>query len=156
MSPLSEAEANRLAAARLAGASEAVRRRNPHLFQTAFAAGVALAAESGTRVRQSHRKRSKLEWEAEAWLAARHPGTVIRWQAMTLVLGNGVRYTPDAFALGGGNLERPTAWEIKGPHAWDDALVKIKMAPTCWPDVTFILLWKDDGRWRQQTMEPAK
>ena len=82
-------------------------------------------------------------------------------QRLTFVLANGVKYTPDFFcfdfqahvmesgllhyATGG-----PTAWEVKGRKAWDDAVVKLKVAASVYPQIAWWLVWKDKTGWRWQ------
>lgn len=76
-----------------------------------------------------------------------------RAQAITLKLANGVRYTPDFFAFlwpVDAQPSSPTAWELKGKHVWDDAIVKLKVAATTFPEIRFLLVWKDHGDWHQQ------
>ena len=99
------------------------------------------------RVRQSAKKLTTLEEEWGAVLRSRYI-VKLHAQAKTYRLGNGVRYTPDWTAV---TADGEIAWEVKGKKAWDDAIVKIKMAPTIWPEVTWWLVWKDEsGQWQEQ------
>lgn len=78
----------------------------------------------------------------------------VRSQAIRFQLCNGVTFTPDLFSFAWIRGE-PHAWEVKGKHAWDDAIVKIKMAAQEWPEIKWILVWKsDDGLWREQEILP--
>jgi hypothetical protein len=70
---------------------------------------------------------------------------------LTFALANGVRYTPDYVGWLG---ERLTAWEVKGPQAWDDSLVKLKVAARAWPRVDFWLAWRVKGVWKLQKIIP--
>jgi len=105
------------------------------------------------RIRQkSGPKMNKLE--SEFWEVLRNDSTVcdVRPHAKTYVLGNGVRYTPD---FTGRVSQVETAWEVKGKHSWDDALVKIKMAPTIFPEIRWFMVWKDsEGQWQKQKVLP--
>jgi hypothetical protein len=46
------------------------------------------------------------------------------------------------------------AWEVKGPHSWDDSIVKLKVAAHEWRAIRFVLIWKENGRWQQQEILP--
>lgn len=114
------------------------------------------------RIQQSHKPMlNKLEAEWLALNANLHPNyPPIRPQAKTYRLANGVRYTPDFSASiwpdksEAGGPSRETCWEIKGPKAWDDAIVKVKVAAAQWPEVQWILCWKEMGQWQQQVVLP--
>lgn len=77
-----------------------------------------------------------------------------RAQAKRYRLANGVTFTPDITASSWPEDQEPpceTAWEIKGVHSWDDAMVKIKMAAHEWPECRWFLCWKDTaGAWQKQ------
>lgn len=79
-----------------------------------------------------------------------------RAQAKRYMIANGVGYTPDFTASDWpcqtGSTE--TAWEVKGPHAFDGALDKLKMAAAAWPEVRWILVWKENGKWCEQEVLP--
>jgi hypothetical protein len=97
-------------------------------------------------LRQNKKGPNKLEAAFAAVLRAENPGVQIREQAVTLLLANGVRYTPDMFIMELGRLE---AFETKG-HMRDDAAVKIKIAAAIWPQITFWLVWRKAGVWHRQ------
>lgn len=100
------------------------------------------------RLRQSQKRLlNKLETEFGARLCVAFPYATFRAQAKTYRLANGVRYSPDFTAILDG-VEH--AWEVKGKHAWDDALVKLKVAAAAWPEIVFVLAWKENGEWREQ------
>jgi hypothetical protein len=90
--------------------------------------------------------------------------TKIHCQAIRFQLANGMAYTPDLFAFdwpdhdesSGNPVTWPHAWEIKGPHAWDDSIAKLKMAAKLYPEITWILAWKDKvtGQWQEQRVLP--
>lgn len=74
-------------------------------------------------------------------------------QAITLRLGNGVRYTPDfaSFARDSGEI---VAHEVKG-YMRDDAAVKIKVAAALYPQIRFRLATKaKGGTWDMQEILP--
>lgn len=100
---------------------------------------------------------NKLEAEYFAILNTQFPNYPRpRAQAKRYKLGNGVNFTPDFTSSSwpdeGGSKE--TAWEVKGKHSWDDAIVKIKMAATVWPEINWWFCWKDDGHWKEQRVLP--
>lgn len=111
-------------------------------------------AAKGKRIRQSDKPlMNKLEAEWFAIINAQFPNYPRpRAQTVTIRLANGVRYTPDMFAFSwpSDRGSCPTAWEVKGKHAWDDAIVKLKVAATSFPEIRFVLVWKNGGEWRQQ------
>jgi hypothetical protein len=98
-------------------------------------------------LRQNTRGPNKLEAAFAAVLRAENPGVQIREQAVTLQIGNGVRYSPDMMILEPGRLE---AFETKGGLFRDDAKVKIKIAASIWPQITFWLVWRKAGVWHRQ------
>lgn len=93
-------------------------------------------------------KLNKTETAFLEWLCARYDPKDIRAQAVTLVIGNGVRYTVDFT-----NLRAGLAWETKG-HMRDDASVKIKVAASLYPEIKFHLVTRDAGAWSIQEMVP--
>jgi hypothetical protein len=113
---------------------------------------------AGKRVRQSHKQPNKLEAEWGKIILSqyqsqypRHPRP--RYNAKAYLIANGLRFTPDWTAsYWDGRVE--TAWEVKGPRAWDGALDKLKMAATAWPEVRWILVWKEMGQWQSQEILP--
>lgn len=120
---------------------------------------VVLAKPSPKRIRQSSKPlMNKLEQEWFDTLAARYPNFPRpRAQAVRFKLCNGVHYTPDVFILDwpcGDGPNGPTAYEVKGKFAWDDAVVKLKMAAHEWPEVRWILVWKEGKQWKEQVVLP--
>lgn len=147
--------------------TESVRRRNPHLYPTYQPNGSGIVPTevplmvSGVqkRVRQSEKPlMNKLETDWFNILSVQFPNYPRpRAQAKTYRLANGVRYTPDFTASSwpcSGGPARETAWEVKGQQAWDDAMVKVKVAASTWPEVQWILVWKQDSEWQQQVILP--
>lgn len=143
--------------------SESVKRRNPHLYDTAPHLSThqfTSAVRQKKRIRQFTKPlMNKLEREWYLWILDRYADAApIRIQAKTYKLANGVKYTPDFTCskwIGmAGRMECETAWEVKGPHAWDDAIVKLKVAASVFPEVQWILVTKENGRWKQQVILP--
>jgi hypothetical protein len=143
--------------------SQSTRRRNPHLYgQLTDPALIERCKhghpKSGKRIKQRGRQPTKIELEWHRILMAQYPNFPRpRSQAITFVLANGVRYSPDEFAVSwpqetGPSL--PTCWEVKGKWVDGDAFVKLKMAAHEWPEVRWILVWKEDGQWKQQIVLP--
>ena len=146
-----------------------VKRNNPkgnaHLFPeshgTPSKAFVEVAAPK--RIRQSGRPLlNKLEGE---WFAvinsAEPPFLHIRAQAKRYKLANGAWYKPDmtATAVSEHDLSlTEIAWEVKGNKGKniDRGLLALKFAAAAWPEVRFILVWKDKvtGAWQQQRVLP--
>lgn len=103
------------------------------------------------RLRQSAKGPNKLEAEWQKYLDPYPELTGLQYNALTLVIANGVRYTPDWSGWLDGTL---TCWEVKGPFAYAGALEKLKMAARSWPSIDFILVWKEQGCWRTQEILP--
>lgn len=130
------------------------RRVNPQVFGTTEQLqGIirdTVSQAGKQRLRQkTGEKLNKTETAFLEWLRARFPKESIRAQAVTLVLGNGVRYTPDFTSLKDG-----LAWETKG-FMRDDAAVKIKIAASLYPEIRFHLVTKrKGGDWDIQVILP--
>lgn len=140
-----------------ANPTQSVKRRNPHLYAPLELGPV----RAPDRVRQSSKPLlNQLELEWYRIILVKYPNYPRpRPQAVTFRLANGVRYSPDLFTPSwpGENPTtpfKPTAWEVKGKRAWDDAIVKIKVAAHEWPDIQWILVWKERGQWQEQRILP--
>lgn len=137
----------------LSNCNEATRRRNPHLFGASEA--VTIAKDIGTvppktRLRQSSKPlMNKTEGRFAAHLAALDPHEKWHAQAVTLLLASGVRYTPDFLSF-----KLRLAYEVKGKWASDDSIVKLKVAARVYPELQFVLVWEQDGRWQEQIILP--
>ena len=105
-------------------------------------AGITLRQRTGPKL-------NKTETDFLAWLLERYPEKEIRAQAVTLVIANGTRYTVDFT-----NLRQGLAWETKGAHAWDDSLVKLKVAASQYPELKFHLVQRNGADWRIQERLP--
>lgn len=141
--------------------SKTFKRLNPHLFVGGEDDAEHDLIEALTKPKEKEPKRvrqnskpllNKLETEY-SWLLG-HWGEHVHAQSITLKLANGVRYTPDFFSLSSVGSGRPKAWEVKGKHAWEDSLLKIKFAAKEYPEIKFLLVWKEKGKWCQQEVLP--
>jgi len=138
--------------------SAALIRRNPHIYGTGF--GEALNAETdgkepkpAKRLRQSHKPLlNKLEAQfLEQWKVL-WPGRTIYSQAIRFKLGNGIWYKPDFVTLTAFN--GPMAYEIKGPKAFRGGFANLKVVAGLYPEVIFVLAWKENGTWKEQLILP--
>lgn len=106
------------------------------------------------RLRQNTGGMNRLETELYHKLEAVYADYDVRPQAIRLQLANGVTYTPD-FVLIHKHGNTPIEFhECKGKHAWDDSLVKLKVAAREWHYFVFKLWWKVDGEWQTQIILP--
>ncbi len=131
---------------------------NAHLLQPKaeprLVAGqvMTVAADEGKkRIRQNGSGLNKTEQAFHDYLLQFHPVSEIYSQRITLLLANGVRYTPDFLVRNRGTL---AAYETKG-FMRDDAAVKLKVAASLYPWITFHLVTKKKGGgWDIQTVLP--
>lgn len=125
------------------------------------------------RLRQDTKGMNKLEAEFHEFLLREfgdvNLGAVVTAQAFTLLLANGLRYTPDfvvmnpcCYRVAGDRTKdqrayRMLAFETKG-FMRDDAGAKIKMAARVYPWMTFTLVSKrskkNGGGWDMQEILP--
>lgn len=96
---------------------------------------------------------NKLESEWFACLQSSHWMENLRTQAKRYELGTGIWYKPD---MTGNDTRdgRETCYEVKGPHAFRGGFENLKIAARVWPEVKWILVWKDSYEWKQQTILP--
>ena len=97
-------------------------------------------------------------FEAEFLVPWRAEG-LVTWYAfepVTLHLARRLRYTPDWWGIRPDG--RTVAWEVKGPHEWEDARAKRLQAAETFP---WLELWlarrapvKAGGTWRVERMLP--
>lgn len=105
------------------------------------------------RVRQrSGDGMNKLERSALGMLRKRHPNWMFRPHCLRVEIANGVTMIPDIVGLEPGH--RPHMIEVKGPHAWEDSLIKLKVAAREWPHFHWWLVWKKDDKWQSQEILP--
>lgn len=150
--------------------SQSFKKRNPELYEAYFKGQATkplpqirreILEKVSKRIRQGSKPLlNKLEQEWFDLLYPLHPNYERPIaQAITFRLANGLRYTPDVLAWSWPQLplsrpNRVTCWEVKGKHAWDDSIVKIKVAATTYPAITWILAWKENGEWKTQQVLP--
>ncbi len=144
--------------------SESTKRRNPHLYQSMYShpgfcgVEVAEAIKSGKppkRIRQSTKPlMNKLEGEWFAYLKTKYPSHAqyIYPQSVRFKLGNGIWYKPDLWCPILGTWG--TCWEIKGPHAFRGGLENLKVAASQYPNLCWMLIWKEHGDWKEQLVLP--
>lgn len=105
-----------------------------------------------TRIRQ-HRvtKMNALESRFFDYLRFTYPGVIIRSQAKSYRLANGINYRPDFTAVIDG---REMAWETKGPKAFRGGFENLKVAADRYREITWTLAWEDGGhgKWQFQTV----
>ena len=171
---------NKIAEKAIGSAGASVRALNPHVFTTAAAhnapqvghyerrqlpphknpmvecakPGKTLCevfAAEGKRIRQrSGPLMNKLEesfWQE--YLALRYEKA--RPQGIKFRLGNGIVYTPDFVDL---SVQPVKAWEVKGPKAFRGGFENLKVAAALYPEVRWILVWRECGGWKHQEVLP--
>ena len=140
--------------------SESTRRRNPHLYQ--YSTGITPTGDEITiitkppkRIRQSSKPlMNNLEQEWFAVLHVRYPSHAksIRPQVVRFKLGNGIWYKPDIWCPTLGTWG--CCWEVKGPHSFRGGIENLKCAAYAYPEVKWVLVWKENGQWKEQTVLP--
>lgn len=118
-----------------------------------------VAAKQSKRIRQSSKPLlNKLEAEWFAALKKGMPDTAhIKCQSLRFRLGNGIWYKPDfvCFYLDHSMLSMCCeAHEVKGPHAFRGGFENLKVAASLYPEIRWLLVWKEDGQWKQQDVLP--
>lgn len=125
---------------------------------------VALAGQSAPKVetskpviRQSRREPNKTErrFEVERLRMWHRIGWVVKYdyEAVTLKIANGCRYTPDWWAIT--NEGRTQFYEIKARKMiWDDAIVKLKVAAAQYTAYEFWLCAWDKNGWTVERVLP--
>jgi hypothetical protein len=112
--------------------------------------GLDRAQEATNGIRQDRSGPNKLELALEEHLRSLYPQARVELHALTLRLSNGCRYTPDVVVvetLNAAGSKRPlyaiSCWEAKGtwkngkPGWQEDAKIKVKLAPRCFPWIDF-------------------
>lgn len=139
--------------------SKSYQKRNPHMFSFNIDDNEPeFTKPPPKRLRQSSKGMNKLEqeWSLNLCVCRDHPPI---HRGIAFPLANGLKYTPDFFAFEWpalGELEQPTAWEVKGPYARDDAIAKVKMFASLYKEIRVIMVWKDKatGAWAEQRVLP--
>ena len=97
-------------------------------------------------------KLNKLETARLAFLRARRVRQ-LRIQAITLLLGEDLRFTADFTYLD--DESRMVFEDTKGPHMWEDALIKLKAAARSFTEFRFIIARRDGASgWMEQEIKP--
>lgn len=100
------------------------------------------------RIRQSEKPLlNKLETEFLDWFKNRNKDHAIYTQAFKFRIANGAWYTVDFLSIDPSG--QVWAWEVKGRHAWEDALLKLRVAATTYREIKWHLCWKDNN-WQIQ------
>ena len=98
---------------------------------------------------------NKLE-DAYGWRLEmlRLQGEVLRYyfERVTLKIAEDCRYTPDYFVVTPNGLQ---LHEVKGPHAWEDSIIKLKVAADMFPCFRFSLHKRVKGEWVSKEIRPA-
>jgi hypothetical protein len=146
--------------------SASSRRLNAHLLgdpgpmHTPVGLGMAKAKAHVTKPRIRQRIGPKLNKTEAAFLdhlKGTQPSATIYSQEITLHIANGCRYTPDFVTV---LMDFPTdgyfwtAYEVKGPKAWDDAIVKLKVAASKFPAIRFVLVTRKGPTWTEEHVKP--
>lgn len=124
---------------------EVIAQTRPKPLPPRAAAAPNREAKPGKRLRQAAKGPNATERAWTAMLRASLPGSPqVFEQAVTLVLANGLRYTPDNF-VPKHPKGRPTFYEVKG-FMRDDAAAKIKIAAQVHAWADFYLVTKRTKR----------
>lgn len=137
--------------------SKDVERLNPGFYGKQAQEGHSLPPSSlatasegvkGVKIAKSTDEGKLNRWESQ-WLAVLQ-GRSFAWvgiQNVTFKIGHDCRYTPDFVCYA--NIGGMVAYEVKGFFR-DDAKVKIKVAARMFPWITFILVMKENGYWKEE------
>lgn len=93
---------------------------------------------------------NKLETRYLEWLRAQGDHW-IGIQCITLKLAHDCRYTPDFWGF---DLTGLRAIDVKGPHTWEDSLIKLRVAARMFPWIRFLLAKQEGAIWRHQEVKP--
>ena len=72
-------------------------------------------------------------------------------QCITLKVGHDLRYTPDFWAVDPQGLR---AIDTKGPHVWEDSLIKMRICARVFPWIRFVLAKRDGLNWSHKELKP--
>ncbi len=115
-------------------------------------------ARPAKRLRQSSKPlMNKLETEFNAILqTGKMFGLTVsnvRAQSIRFKLGNGIWFKPD-FTCRVMETQFPMGIEVKGPHAFRGGFENLKVAASQYPEIKWLLVWKDKGQWTFQDIFP--
>lgn len=114
---------------------------------------------SASPIRQKRGGASKLQNAFLEYMRANVQGRGVHIldEAITLKLGNGVTYRPDLWKIVWGEPAVPMilAYEVKGPHFWSAAKVKLKVAAAMYPWIEFHLVRRPErlGPWQIERVQ---
>jgi hypothetical protein len=138
---------------------EEVKRRFPHASPAFIAANATRLPECVPHppswrfeMKQSgdESKLNKLETEYLGWLRTQGDDW-IGVMAITLKLAHDCRLTPDFWAFDKSGLR---AIDVKGPHVWEDSLIKYRVAARMFPFIRFVLATKNGLIWKHKDVKP--
>lgn len=103
------------------------------------------------RIRQS--SKPLLNNLEQKWLSVlqQQRDAIIYAQSMRFKLANGIWYKPDFLVFHGPIV---TAYECKGPHAFRGGFENLKVAAHQYPNIKWVLVWVENGMWREQVVLP--
>lgn len=93
---------------------------------------------------------NKLETSYLSWLRAQGDNW-IGIQCITLKLAHDCRFTPDFWGFDKTGLR---AIDVKGPHVWEDSLIKLRVAARMFPWIRFLIAKRDGMVWNHQEVKP--
>jgi hypothetical protein len=132
--------------------SKSFRRLNPALYPGEDTERIDCAPVAS---RKTERKavEERLNKTEKRWLfELRARGLMVKPFGLTLLLANGVRFTPDFYCCI--SHRQPLFYEVKGAYVRPDAWTKLKMAASLFPEFTFIIAQWKDGAWTEMEIKP--
>ena len=94
-------------------------------------------------------KLNKLETAYLAWLRVQGDDW-IGIQCITLKLAHDCRLTPDFWGFNGEGLR---AIDVKGPHVWEDSIIKYRVAARMFPWIRFVIASRDGLVWQHNEIK---
>lgn len=152
----------------IAGGSKGFQKMNAHLLNPPTISkanqnviGEMVQTSNKKRIRQNSAGLNKTEQAFKEYLErSLYPSEKMMSQAVTLKLGNGVRYTPDFMCtVNAEDMDMAAfltilyAYEVKG-FMRDDAAVKIKVAASLYPFIQFHLVTRKGQGWQIDPVLP--
>jgi hypothetical protein len=112
---------------------------------------VASARPAKKRIRQDSKPlMNRLETEYWRILCEKYGDPFVKPQALRFKLANGLWYKPDFSVIQPWVAAKVICYEVKGPFAFRGGFENLKSAAFQWPQVKFILVWKENGIWQEQ------
>jgi hypothetical protein len=88
--------------------------------------------------------KNKTESEFEAWFKRQHPSWSLIYEAVKLRIDRTCWYLPDFYVP-----EVQLFIEVKGPHIWEDSIIKFKAARVIHTWAKFSMWQKKKGAWME-------